>query len=532
MKKFLIKNNKGAALVSIMVAVAFISIIATTLLMISVNNFEMKSEGAQSKRNFYETEQDINVVTAKVRTAIKGASTDPVGEVKNVVGGSSSATTYTGDRIAKLVYPAATSNTVVIDGDTFTFGSGNITVTPKAAGQKVTLQGVSVKQTSSNGFENTIKTDIEFYIKNPISNNADVGVGDCSFLLDNTINVNTSTSTRANINRCTIIGISVCDGIQSVPKTIACNKNGFGDVTEVTGTAADASVGLGGYSDLNFLADYTVVMGDIYLFGNSIMNVVQGNISVFGNIYVADNAAFICNGSLKLGEGCGIYRVGTGGACTKVTGNDPSKNVILGSSIGNLTAADYNQVAVQMKLNDTDPDNDGILPNILVKATQTYEDAAIPGGGCYCYDLCKDDQACEELWMNGQQFYVKIPESNFNGDYKNTLLFVPSASGYENATLAETAPNCTIISKQPVKVEQTHGISLSQIGSDVFNYYLNNDYKFTCKYNGTVYNFNVQDFFEPGCNATVQSVFNSSLGGGGITGVGENGVIFTNWERF
>ena len=530
MDKLLIKKNKGAALVSIMVAVTFISIIATTLLMISLNNYEMKVEGARSKSNFYETEQNLTIATAKVRTKIFESTGNPTNDVRNLVGGADDASTYSGALIAKLVYPGAGSNSVAVSGDTFTFSDGPIVVETKSSGDKVTLKNVTVKQVNAEGYENTVRTDIEFYIKKPISSNADVGVGDCSFLLDNTINISTSTSTRANIYGCSIIGTYVFQTDKSVPRTIACTKNGSGKVTAVSGGASDASLSLGGYSDVNFLADYTVVMGDVYLYGNSILNIAKGNFSVFGNIYVKDNAALICNGTLKLGDGCSIYHLDSSNAATEVTGTDKSKNIILASSPSNLTSTDYDQVAVKMKLNDNDADNDGILPNILVKNAKKYDGSA--NTAQYCYELCKDDQECEELWMNGNQYYVKIPESNFNGDYSNTLLFVPSS--YGSATLAETSPNCTIISKKPVSVEQTHGINLSQIGSDVFNYYLNNDYKFTCKgKDGHKTDFNVKDFFTTDCNTTVQSVFNSSLGGGGtITGSSENGAVFTNWERF
>jgi len=520
MIKLLKRNHKGAALVSIMVAVAFISIIATTLLMISINNYEMKVESNNSKRNFYETEQDLNIVTAKVRSEIKASTGNPTTDVLKLVGGSETATAYTGDRIAKLVYPGAGSATVVDGGDTFTFGGGNIVVENKTGGDKVTLKGVSVKQTNSAGFENTIKTDIEFFIKKPVSGDCNAGVGDCSFLLDNTFKVETSTdSTRVNIYGCSIIGKYELKTDHSEPYHIAVNEGSIS--TSKSDNVSKSSLALGGYGGLNFLSDYTVILGDVYLYDQSLLIINKGNFTVFGNIYVTDKAALICKGNLKLGKDCGIYAVdSTGNIGSKITSTVKDKNIILNGELKELGQSDYDGIAEKMKLNNSSADDDGVLPNILKE-----------NDGYYCYDFIHDDFACDDIYFDGHKYQIKIPESNFNGDHSYSMLFVPKN---QTSELTENAANCTIIGKDPVKVTGTHGINLSQVGPEVFNYFLNNEHEMKAK-NSTTYTvntYNVQGFFDANCNSTVQSIFNSSLGGGGsITGSSENGAIFTNWQR-
>ena len=171
MKKF---NNKGAALISVMIAITFLSIVSTTLLVITLNNYQMKVVNSQSKSNFYETEQRINVVTAQVRNAFVGA-TDVNGSIGSIVNGgtgvdySGTSFAYTADAVAKLAFPGetpaavGTNSKVVYDGDEFYFYPGTVTVTQKTNGKQVTMEDVTIKQVandSKGGYENTIKTDI------------------------------------------------------------------------------------------------------------------------------------------------------------------------------------------------------------------------------------------------------------------------------------------------------------------------------------------------------------------------------------
>ena len=86
MRLLIKKSNKGAALVSIMVAVAFLSIIATTLLAISLNNYEMKSVQTKSNMNFYNNEKYLNVVTTNLRSSVY-EQTDPKAVLAAAVGG-------------------------------------------------------------------------------------------------------------------------------------------------------------------------------------------------------------------------------------------------------------------------------------------------------------------------------------------------------------------------------------------------------------------------------------------------------------
>lgn len=55
-------NNRGSALVTVLVVTAFISIIATTLLYITAQNYQMKQTDYQNKQSFYQAEKAIDTL--------------------------------------------------------------------------------------------------------------------------------------------------------------------------------------------------------------------------------------------------------------------------------------------------------------------------------------------------------------------------------------------------------------------------------------------------------------------------------------
>ena len=63
-KLFLQLNNSGAALVSVIVIVAFISVIATIMLYMSAMNFYMKTTDMKIKESFYDGEKALEEIRA------------------------------------------------------------------------------------------------------------------------------------------------------------------------------------------------------------------------------------------------------------------------------------------------------------------------------------------------------------------------------------------------------------------------------------------------------------------------------------
>lgn len=560
MKKF---NNKGAALVSVMIAITFISIVATTLLVISLNNYQMKVVNSQSKSNFYETEQRINVVTAQVRNAIPG-STDVNGAIGALVNGttgmdySGASFAYKADKIAELAFPGATVSpsgtnaTVTSDGDTFTFYPGTVTVTQKTNGKQITLNDVTVKQVANDnkgGYENTIKTDINFFVEIAQGGGATGGVGSCAFLLDSTIRIDASDkASRLNITGNTVMGeyalqtgtysTSFLNGAErnpevataySTPVYMAKSKSGD-TVTSVTlsdDNYKKAIIYLNNVSFMNFNSDYNVILGDIYLKDASVLNVLDGSLTVYGDIFVADKAAFLCNGELKLGYNCNIYKVGSGGTCTKVTASDKSKNVVC-NTITHLDKKNYDKLADHLKLFDNNGGNDGVITNILKKIGTTDK---------YCYEAADAYQtkSAKLCTFNGIDYYAEYPAGDLNNNYKNELLFINNKVNNGLVKITQNIPNTTIIAKKPVYAYDTHNICVSKMGDQAFNYILSNaDCKIKFKPDGsnTEYTVSIKDMFDSNCNAYVTTIFSLGNGDTGSTPVPtKTAISYTDWNK-
>lgn len=74
-------GNKGYAMVTVIIVVAFVSILATTLLYISGINFQMKSVDYHIKENFYEAERPLENIKAKFTILAAEAAQQAYSEV-------------------------------------------------------------------------------------------------------------------------------------------------------------------------------------------------------------------------------------------------------------------------------------------------------------------------------------------------------------------------------------------------------------------------------------------------------------------
>ncbi len=74
-------KNDGYAMVTVIIVIAFISILATTLLYVSGMNFQMKSVDYRLKENFYESEEFLEAVKAKFVELASDAADQAYGEV-------------------------------------------------------------------------------------------------------------------------------------------------------------------------------------------------------------------------------------------------------------------------------------------------------------------------------------------------------------------------------------------------------------------------------------------------------------------
>lgn len=74
-------NNKGSAIVTVIVVIAFISVLATMLLYISGMNYYMKMTDLRTKQSFYEAETALEEIKAALAVEVAAASDEAYEEI-------------------------------------------------------------------------------------------------------------------------------------------------------------------------------------------------------------------------------------------------------------------------------------------------------------------------------------------------------------------------------------------------------------------------------------------------------------------
>ncbi len=556
-----IKDNRGAALVSIMIAVAFISILASAILYMSYSNYQMKLVNYQSKVNFYGTEKDMTEVSTIIRNHIANDS-DPLQELKDTVGFSEvgGITRYNPRKLADLVYPAATygynvadTTGVIIDttdvligfNTTVSGGESNFIIDPD--GETITLKGVEIQHyTKESETTHKITTDLVFRYQKSTTTDDPGGVGEFSVLMDSNMSIDGSTAA---------VRVAMYGNVFIGPGEYYYTNPA--DSTTVQPAKKDALV-LTGDSVFTQKGDYMIVFGNLVLEDNAVLNVLSGRLTVFGDIKIRDNAALLCEGKLYMPEGnnpvtgqpYGINFTGysytdpvTG--VTETHGNGSANNVIphtittTTTGINRLSATNYNDTLKYLGFNTTSTADDGILNQIL--KTDAHE--KLMG-----FNENKDLSTVNYYGMNyNSRLHA---ESNLNGyGNSNKLIFVNSNAG-DSLTQQDGSRNLnsTLISLEPVYVVNAKYLLLSQIGSDVFNmliaesatedtHYTAGSHEFTFKYYNSAgslteeHNFKLGSLFVDDPNQAVNKILGSATNlENGIPTI-ETAVGYANWIK-
>lgn len=516
-------NNRGAALISVMIAVTFITIVASALLYMAYMNFSMKAISVQSKANFYETEGYLQGVTVKLQNEI-AKSPDPATTMNNLTESAN----YSAVKLLKLKYPGASgdaaSASVTIDGDTITLErGGTYTVTDYSTKtKKYTLSNVKITQLNSEGLTNNIKTDIIYYVTKETTPSDQGGIGEFSMMMDGNLY-----SSGSEFTYMTLYGNSFLSDAQ------------YNSTLGKTVPGANA-LNLSGGAKVNICGDYCVVYGDINLSGNSVLTVTQGNLCVYGDIHLNDNSTLICSGN--------IYMVGT--ALTDYGRSDPTTIIAgdgnlnkhlypTGLTVQPIDRAKFDNVAAELKYNDSISTNDGLINQILK-----------PEGA-----KMGDTTTYLKYWEMNNKFGVTTTkfgktmgwgcmgeQTDLNGsDLNDKLVFIYK----EGTKIRDTSYNSTVISKTPVTYQNAHGVSLSKIGPDMFkvlkvksNDTTNPLYDSTLNAHQVSYKgvnncpISAGDFFVDDADGIVNRILdNSSNGGGGGAPLIISSVTFDNWTK-
>lgn len=552
MKKIVItKNNKGIAMITVMIAVAFISIIASAMLYTSTTNYVMKTANLRTKQNFYQTDGELVKVSSAIRNASMSAAKplDFADSLKRTTGDTSK---YDCGKIAALVYPSGVhgsgANAYVLDseGDKIYFKTGNGTILKQTKTDdasiidgvtRYTYKDFEVVQTNASGYQNSVKSDliIDIYETSVPSGGAG-GVGNMSLLLD------------ANI---------VFDDDQFTSLTMTGNSFmiSYGGAPVAWGSEGsftppgNAGIKMSSESRLNFYGEYNVVYGDIDLSGKASL-VVYGNLTVYGDIKLSGNATLIMagNGQIHMigeplpGRGTAVSDLYINGSNTASEAHNCYPSDLRSKIDKTLTKDDFKTFCSTINLNDGDATNDGLLKKILKKvsvdgSTQYITDATGNINGLSSasgkFNSATNDFRSLSLKdtykYNGKNIGFGIIEGGYNANLNGAHEYLLCINNSVN-TVKMTQPNTytTFLGKKPLHFNVQHGVVLTKLGTSEFNYitaakgdaegamYNNTDNPFndiTIQFVSGTWHGAIGDFFEADCNAYVDEMFNASTGG-------------------
>ncbi|MBQ8246819.1 MAG: hypothetical protein IJZ42_06775 [Lachnospiraceae bacterium] len=569
MNKKYLKNNRGAALVSVMIAVAFIAILASSLLYMAYSNYKMKIVNYESKANFYGTEHDMVVLSTAIRNSIANASSDPEGTLKTLVGVDATTGRYNPTALAKLVYdditvPAAETNAELhvleydstskerrvrkdsaTDADMTVKFSTAITDTTISNYVKttapedpsvtmVTLSGVVIEQYDKEGnYVNKITTDLVYRFKESNIATDPGGVGQFSIISDTPMDVSASLPPRV-----TMYGNVF---LSSGDYTYGADLDGNGVKDPVpSSNGTKPALHIAGDTVYTLVGDNMIVYGDVVIEGNAILNLISGSLTVIGNIYINGNGSLLCNGDIYFPPGDNPKTIapdtyGISFGKIKPTGTDGSATNLIPSDmltkhVKYISAANYQSLLGALGLTDGDSEtnkkNDGVLAQIIRKTdTNTL------------YDYDSNDQITgnsKSLYGMGysSRIYCKGGVINAN-DFKNELIFL----GYTNKN-ADTTYNfndgsnvhSTFICLAEVTYTNAKPFAYTQLGSEVFNKMIDPAYGFTIKAPDNTM-MNVSDLFVADPNVAINKIINFGTNGGGGDIEVQVAVGYDNWLK-
>ncbi len=585
MKKMIKKNNKGIAMVTIMITIMFLSVIATALLYISASNYSMKVANTYGKANYYETDGTLVKATSAIRNSVIKSSSAIDLSTQSFVNTAPTDTTngtYNITEIAKLVYPGATGsatsatvnvssvdalNAASATGDTINFKTKNNTIVKGTAPAGVTaryvFKDIEIVQTSAKGYENSVKTDLIVDVLEKVSPGGSAGgVGNMSMLLDSPLS-----STAANFKNLTMTGNAFIADYGSVVSWggayyVAPGSNGLVMTNE---------------SRLNLCGDNNVVYGDLKLSGNSSL-AVYGDLTVYGDISVTGKATLI------VAEGGHVYQLKSTalpGRAAPSSFNADSAHAFNITDSTDIPVDNYKSFADTIGIKSSTASNSeyGLIKKIFKKGPKNAAGSQPFGATKRLIDLDSSNVGFGKITCNAVSAGNPTMNNNtfdLGRGYKlnSDLMHMPkfglgfierdantssmNASDYNyrlmisfNQTpviLQQSTPHSTWICKSAVSCSQAHCVVLSKVGTTQFNYmtagkgdsesqaYDNNNNPFNSiniKFGSTTFTGKFGAFFEQDCNTYVDQMFGYSLpsGGGGGVKTYSTSVSFDNYER-
>ncbi len=273
----IIKNNRGAALVAVLIGILFIAILASSLLYMSTVNFKMKGMRQRASDNFYTDEYALSDMLAQIKQ-ISYSSTTPRTTMKTLLQKGSS-NQFDDDALEHLINTGKVPG--IADVEVSCIYDNTIPSYVETANY-IYLKGVKLTTTNEAGYESNIVTDIALGF--PATTDAPAKVNDFSILMDSPLSIEMSS--------------------QYFGGDIYVRKN--------DSLGSDA-LRLGSKSVVTFMGNFNFFEGDITVADGAVLY-LHGTTYIRGALNINGTGEVIMGGDVYCRDGVtGTYReVGTG----------------------------------------------------------------------------------------------------------------------------------------------------------------------------------------------------------------------------
>ena len=259
-------NNKGVAMVTVLIAITFIALLASSLLLMAYMNYTTKAMRYSAVDDFYTNEYALDDLSTSLQQL--AAEQTSVANAKTALATACGVTGTTGHKVynganvaSNIRYAIQDPKIASITVDTVydTSVSGNYV----DAGTYVDLLGLKITTTTRDGYVSNIITDIRIYF--PGSGTGDMDVNDFSIIGDGKLDVQ--------------------HGIFTATGNIFCQA-ATGDAVTVGSDAVCTLLGKRGIID-----------GDVHVNGSGVL-MITGEVAITGDLILDNKATLVVAGKL------------------------------------------------------------------------------------------------------------------------------------------------------------------------------------------------------------------------------------------
>lgn len=266
-----IKNNKGAALITVLIAMMFIAILASSLIYMSYMNYETKSMRWAASNSFYYDEFALDDLTAEMQQLCADSA--------NIEAALTALESSCG--VSGGVYDPSVlqSNFLHIANK----NPANITVTLS------TPAGMTADYSRTGNvatFKNLMITTTD-----PVREYTS------SIIVDVTVGVNNAGKADMDVNDFSIITDSPVDWTDGGNMIYGGNIFIMSDEWNVSG--GKAAVKVNGMSNVSITGERGIIVGDVEIDGGQLS--IGGDVVITGNVIISNGGVLMCTSNLKIG---------------------------------------------------------------------------------------------------------------------------------------------------------------------------------------------------------------------------------------